>query len=181
MRNKICIAVFIAVAIPSIVTAEIIDHGNFLTDTETQLDWLNITHSVNRSYEDISSQFDTGGEFEGWRYASIEEIRTLLHNYNKISGARHTNKINHSSADTYLPDTLTALIKMLGVPDPHHNPERILGMAKASNPYLSTPGFILSANKTDYDEACEVSLPARIKSVHSHTYGSFLVRQRGKN
>jgi len=180
MINRIRIAAFIAIFIPSMIAAEIIDHGNFLTDTETQLDWLDVTLSVDRSYNDVSSQFDKGGDFSGWRFASIDEIKTLVRHYTEIFGTRHTNRIN-KSADTFLPDTLTGLIKMLGVPDPRNNPDRTFGMAKANNPYLSIPGFILTADKTDYDEAFEVSLPARIKNSHSSIYGSFLVRQRSKN
>jgi len=181
MINRIRITAFIAIFIPAMVAAEIIDRGNFLTDTETQLDWLKLTLSANRSYNDVSSQFDKDGDFSGWRYASIEEIKTLLQHYTKISGMRHVNKIKTSSTDTFLPDTLAGLIKMLGVPDPRNNPDRAFGMARADNPYLGTPGFILTADKTDHDEACEVSLPARVKSTHSHSYGSFLVRDRSKN
>ena len=36
-----------------------------------------VTRSICRSYNDVSSQFGFGGDFEGWRYASPEEIYSL--------------------------------------------------------------------------------------------------------
>ena len=56
------------------------DH-TYITDTETKLDWLDVTLSVNRTYTDVSSQFGTGGEFEGWRYASGDEFNILVGNF----------------------------------------------------------------------------------------------------
>ena len=50
--------------------AAIIDNGSYTTDTESGLDWLDVTLSINRSYSDVSSQFGSGGDFEGWRYAT---------------------------------------------------------------------------------------------------------------
>ena len=59
------------------VSAEIVDLGKITRDTRTGLDWLDLTETNHRSYEDISNKFDVGQEFEGWRYASGQEALTV--------------------------------------------------------------------------------------------------------
>lgn len=56
----------------------IIDHGAYFSDTRSGLDWLDVTASVNRSYNDVFGQLSPGGEFAGWRYATITEFNNLL-------------------------------------------------------------------------------------------------------
>ena len=58
--------------------AAFIDRGTYLTDTTSGLDWLDVTASVNRSYNDVSSQFGVGGDFAGWRYATGLEFNGLV-------------------------------------------------------------------------------------------------------
>lgn len=60
--------------------AALIDQGSYLTDTVSGLDWLKLTQTVNRTYNDVSSQLDEGGEFAGWRYATSTEFEALLLN-----------------------------------------------------------------------------------------------------
>jgi len=55
-----------------------VDHGTYFTDTTSGLDWLDVTASVNRSYSDVSSQFGTGGDFDGWRYATAKEFGNMV-------------------------------------------------------------------------------------------------------
>lgn len=57
------------------------DHGIYLTDTTSGLEWLDVTASSNRSYNYVSSQFGVGGEFAGWRYASGLEFNELVSNW----------------------------------------------------------------------------------------------------
>jgi hypothetical protein len=58
--------------------AAIIDYGTYFSDTRSGLDWLDVTSSVNRSYNDIFSQLAPGGEFQGWRFATSTEFNSLL-------------------------------------------------------------------------------------------------------
>ena len=51
--------------------------GSVTTDTDSGLSWLDLTVSLDRSFDDVSVQFDQGGDFEGFRYASIDEIAGL--------------------------------------------------------------------------------------------------------
>lgn len=48
---------------------------NLIThDTATGLDWLDLTETAGLSYDYVASQFGVGGEFEGWRFATIYEV-----------------------------------------------------------------------------------------------------------
>ena len=64
--------------------AAIIDFDTYFTDTSTSLSWLDVTATVNRSFNDISTQFGVGGEFEGWRYATGLEFNALLSSWTGI-------------------------------------------------------------------------------------------------
>lgn len=46
-------------------------------DTSTGLEWLDLTVTLNRSYNDILSNLDSGGEFEGWRFATRTDVIKL--------------------------------------------------------------------------------------------------------
>ena len=52
---------------------------NLITqDTGNGLEWLDLTVTAGRSYNDISANFGTGMEFDGWRYATINEVHDFL-------------------------------------------------------------------------------------------------------
>ena len=59
--------------------ATIVDNGIYTTDTNTGLDWLDVTETVNLSYNYVTSQLGTGGAYEGWRYATGNEFNQLVH------------------------------------------------------------------------------------------------------
>lgn len=77
MINRIFV-VFLVVIAPGQVQANLVDNGTFITDTSTSLDWFVLTESNFRSYNDVSSQFGVGGDFEGYRYATGTEIATFF-------------------------------------------------------------------------------------------------------
>ena len=43
-------------------------------NTSSGLDWLDLSVTENRSYNDVGSKFGSGQEFEGWRHATIVDI-----------------------------------------------------------------------------------------------------------
>jgi|GEM_PF-1564892 len=89
--------------------AEIINHGRYLTDTDTGLDWLDVTESVGISFDDMQYLLETGEKFEGWRYAKKEEVRQLVENYTGI--------VVHlpDSGSNYFEDgVIDGLVDMLG-------------------------------------------------------------------
>ncbi|WP_417534567.1 DUF4214 domain-containing protein [Marinobacterium stanieri] len=64
----------------------IIDMGDITRDTTTGLDWLDLTITRGRSYNDISSNLGTGQEFDGWRYATDAEVQQLWKNLGLTNG-----------------------------------------------------------------------------------------------
>jgi hypothetical protein len=56
-----------------------------LTVSTSGLDWLGVTFSVNRSYNDASSQFGVGGDFAGWRYAAGLEFNGLVGHWTGVA------------------------------------------------------------------------------------------------
>jgi hypothetical protein len=54
--------------------AGIIDHGPYLTDSITGLDWLDLTATQGLSYTSVSSALPTGG----WHYATLANVSTLF-------------------------------------------------------------------------------------------------------
>ncbi|NOQ76980.1 MAG: hypothetical protein GQ475_04155 [Methylococcaceae bacterium] len=66
------------------VKADIIDNGTYTTDTLSGLDWLDVTASINKSYNDVIDQFDANGEFSGYRYATANEFNTLISHYTGV-------------------------------------------------------------------------------------------------
>ena len=53
---------------------------NLITSDDYGLEWLDLTVTANRSYDDVSSKLGPGEEFDGWRYASLEEISAIQEN-----------------------------------------------------------------------------------------------------
>lgn len=102
-------ASFALFAIPS--SAAIVDAPDhtYLTDTATGLDWLDVTTTAGMSFNQVSSQLGTGGQFAGWRYASGDEFNTLVSNYSGIGiPAGYHGQTNME------PDLIDGLVTLLG-------------------------------------------------------------------
>lgn len=56
------------------------NHGDGLItiDTETHLQWLDLTQTTSMSYDYVGSQFGVGGLFHGFRYATEAEFESLM-------------------------------------------------------------------------------------------------------
>jgi len=79
MKKLFAVALFLGMT--QNANATIVDYGAYLTDTDTGLDWLDVTASQGRTFNDVSSQFGAGGDFEGWQYATGNQFNTLVSNY----------------------------------------------------------------------------------------------------
>jgi hypothetical protein len=66
------------IALSFTTQAAIIDHGTYISDTNTGLDWLKLTNTSNRSFNDVSSKLGVGQEFESWSYASGSQFEALV-------------------------------------------------------------------------------------------------------
>jgi len=85
MRNKRSFLLFILFILISVfafgasVNAELIKSGNVLQDTDTGLEWLDMSHSVGISARSIIMGSDPDDlTSQGWSHASLAQISTLL-------------------------------------------------------------------------------------------------------
>lgn len=44
-------------------------------DTLANLDWLDLSESLGRNFNDVSTQFGIGGDFEGWRLLRVQVLK----------------------------------------------------------------------------------------------------------
>lgn len=60
------------------------DKGDITVDLQTGIEWLDLTVTANRSYNDVQNDLSNeGGAFspsDRWRYATMQEIKTLFSN-----------------------------------------------------------------------------------------------------
>lgn len=176
-------------------------------DTESGLEWLDVTLSVNRSYNEVSTQFGVGGDYEGWRYASGLEFEQLLYNYTGVDDSLPTLAEYYSEGA----DSIDELILLLGdtyneyllfisgissdevqkgdIGDGHHLTTGIIGD-------LSWGNYVLMAEIKDIHEFYflnndpqSTKIPINTldessshrwiqdRDIANHPYGSYLVRE----
>ena len=93
------------------VNAAIIDNGTFTTDTSTGLDWLDVTASQGRSYDDVGTQFGSGGDFNGWQFATTAQLVTLVVNATGLATTEIANPYGYVLSDS---DVTHDLVTLLG-------------------------------------------------------------------
>ena len=106
--------VLVAFASVSVAQADIIGVddpvfgiGAITRDTASGLEWLDLTESIGRSYDDVSTQFGVGGDFEGWEYARNDQVEDFFVN---AKGSQFVNGDQGPNGDWVLD-----LIDLLGV------------------------------------------------------------------
>jgi hypothetical protein len=52
--------------------------GLAMLDVTNNKEWLDLTQTVDMTYDYVSSQFGVGGVFEGWRYATQDELNAMF-------------------------------------------------------------------------------------------------------
>ncbi len=90
------LAVIVAVMLmPNHASALLIDMGDITRDTESGLEWLDLTETLGLSYNYVSGQLGVGGLYEGWRYAISGEVYTLMDHAGipDIGATTHANTI----------------------------------------------------------------------------------------
>ncbi len=77
-RRILMSATVLLVLVSATAHAILIDMGNYSTDDDTGLKWLEVTETAGLSYNEVTSQFGTGGTYDGWRYATVGEFETMV-------------------------------------------------------------------------------------------------------
>jgi hypothetical protein len=73
------LALFSLFADAAIVSMDLRAPGDGLIslDTVSHLEWLDVKETRTYSYNEIRVQFGVGGDFEGWRHATLQEVTAL--------------------------------------------------------------------------------------------------------
>ncbi|MEM8945294.1 MAG: hypothetical protein AAGD11_08935 [Planctomycetota bacterium] len=84
LRSLACLTLLISSISPAsaiLVSQDDPTHGpdSITRDTDTGLDWLDLTLTTDRSYNDVMSNFTIGGDFAGFRFATGPELSTLFY------------------------------------------------------------------------------------------------------
>ena len=74
MRRKLFVLTAVAFCVLSARygNADVIDNGASIIDTVTGLEWLDLTSTVNLSFNSVSAQLGPGGAFAGYQYATVD-------------------------------------------------------------------------------------------------------------
>jgi hypothetical protein len=62
------------------VQAAIIANGDFTTDTDTGLDWLDLDLTLGLSTNQVIAQTSLGGTFDSWQVATLDQVHTFMTN-----------------------------------------------------------------------------------------------------
>jgi len=84
---------------------------NTVIDSTSGIEWLNVTASLDKSYNYVSSNLGTGGLYDGWAYATGEQLSTMMFNY---TGEGETNPLNKKITYSNSID-LEPLVTALGI------------------------------------------------------------------
>lgn len=104
--------------------------GAITYDTETGLEWLDLNLSTNLSCLYVSTQFGQGGEFEGFRYATNQEVLDFLN-------SAGISIIDHGSSDPSHVKACSNFIELIGLTDIYNDRPSIRGINGTLHPELS--------------------------------------------
>ena len=80
--------------------AALIANGDFTTDTDTGLDWLDHSVTAGLSFNQVTAELGAGGLFEGWQVATLDQAQTYLTNAGWIGPFDPTNTLNVNFVST---------------------------------------------------------------------------------
>ncbi|QPK64004.1 VPLPA-CTERM sorting domain-containing protein [Methylomonas sp. LL1] len=105
--NALTLYVILLAASPLKSEASLIHQSNFTTDTETGLDWLDLTVTSNRTYSEVLS--DSILSAEGWHYARQSDLLLFI---NHVTGYDFVTYTGYNIYNT--PEVLDPVIALLG-------------------------------------------------------------------
>jgi len=66
------------IALPAAANANLVDRGLVTYDTQSGLEWLDLSQTQGLSFDQVSAQLGAGGLYAGYRYATSLEAQGLL-------------------------------------------------------------------------------------------------------
>ena len=168
--------VLLLILLSTQVQATIINHNWYTTDTESNLDWLDVTKTQGVSYNDMVIELESDGLFNGWRFATINEVRDLLTKYTGINSS--------ASTVTYQNNELDGLIDLLNPTIISNEPDDFYRVVVGFFDNSQNPGQILQTallqdsgnNPNRYDWSRVPYHQSLNRATEYEGIGSFLVR-----
>ena len=112
LHQKVMVITFLSI-VASLTQAALIDNDTYTSDTFSGLDWLDVPISQGDSYDYVSQQFGYGETYDGWRYATGDELLGLVHSAGGTEVVDFSKTIVHENAFEYGPMDL--IIEYLGL------------------------------------------------------------------
>jgi len=135
IRIKTILASLLLFGLFSSANASLIDNGSYTSDTQTGLDWLDLTETQNKSYDYVSSQLGTGGLYAGYAYATSTQFYTLVSNYTGVGVA---DVFEHDFTEGT--DSIDPLVQLIGNTNASNS---------TNNPSLMNQSYGLIADQYD--------------------------------
>lgn len=107
--------------------------GSITIDTQTGMQWLDVNHSVNYSYNRMLAEMLDGGLFQGFRYATQGEVEALAINSGVVD-------INSSSAANA--DPAVNLMSFVGYTHNRRSNLEVFGMTSTTSSGVVGSGVI---------------------------------------
>tara|TARA_R110001599_G_C12276626_1_gene662543 strand:+ start:4363 stop:4947 length:585 start_codon:yes stop_codon:yes gene_type:complete len=108
--------------------AGLLQNVNYLTDTNSGLDWLYLSETVDRSANDIQSSLQAGGDLYGWTLATFNDLTNL---YDAAGGTGpYNNTGGHQTA-------YNALVTSWGAASDHNRGDEIWAHLSDASTYPS--------------------------------------------
>jgi hypothetical protein len=62
------------------ISLDLLNSGDALVtlDDQSGIEWLDVSYTRNRSYQDVASELSWGGEFAGWNFATTAQVADLF-------------------------------------------------------------------------------------------------------
>ena len=150
-------------------------HGldSITIDTQSGLEWLDLTKSTNLSADVVATQLGVGGDFDGFRYASIAELTELF-------GHAGIPDVSFGPGAQTGPNfaPVSNLLSLLGVTAPAGGFSQSSGLLADPSPFVPANravGILQADSNTNTGSADPVQASAPASSQFE-IVGSFLVR-----
>ncbi|EDY84252.1 hypothetical protein VDG1235_3883 [Verrucomicrobiia bacterium DG1235] len=153
--------------------AILVDRGDYTRDTDTGLDWLDMSFTDGLSYNAVGALLLPGGSLQGWRFATSAEFDGLINSAVGPALAPYT----PTGFDPAIFSQMQTLVSLLGETLNLSPTLSTIGYVDSSSftfadarqfSHTASQGFVRPASELDWD---------RPKSTENDVTGSFLVRK----
>ena len=182
MKKIVCTAFLLTVGYGA--QAALVDNGGFTSDTDTGLDWADLSATAGLSYNDAGTVFDTyeGG---GWRYATDAEVETIFDvlfdgyysNSQGTAGYSFEGNIDHYADQA---EDVANFVSLFGISDTHQYGTYSYGLYADENGDIRMMGAAVGHSTGNYSTVYGTDFDYAYSQTDAQDYqGAYLVRSTG--